>query len=118
MESLALICGHLVGDYFFQTDSIAKTKTSSSAACLAHCVSYAAAINIFCFPYFPWWVPVVAGAVHFPIDRWSLAKRWMLLIDQKEFATGQFSPWSIIVVDNSIHIITLFLLGLLSKGCL
>lgn len=115
MESLALLSGHLIGDYVLQNDWMAANKTSKTWPCLVHCVAYAVAIWFCTILYFPWWVAVVAGVIHFPIDRWRLARKWMTLNGQESFATGPLSPWSIIVVDNTIHIVTLFALGMAAK---
>lgn len=148
MESLGLLVGHLLGDYVFQNDWMAKWKTAKrgttteeedkqilsvygdlrydaalsldhwsherpTIACLLHCVVYTFCVWACSFWWLPWWALVVCGVVHYPIDRWRLARRWMDVMGQTEFASGVFSPWSIIVVDNTFHLLTLLLLGAL-----
>ncbi len=115
MESLGLLLGHLIGDYILQDDWMAKNKTSSTLVCLVHCVLY----TFGCFSCAFWWLPLWAYPVifvfHFPVDRWRLARRWMSIMGQETFATGVFAPWSIIVVDNTIHLAVLFVVGV--AGC-
>jgi hypothetical protein len=35
---------------------------------------------------------------------------------QRAFATGPLSPWSVIVVDNTIHLLVLYLIGCVALG--
>lgn len=80
--------------------------------CCVHCLFYTLAVWSCSFWWMPWWGLLVCFAVHFPIDRWRLAKWWMVTVSgQKAFATGPLSPWSIIVVDNVFHLLTLFVIG-------
>lgn len=55
-------------------------------------------------------ISIIVGIMHFPIDRFRLAIKYMPLTKQENFAMGGFYPWSIIVVDNVIHLITLWVL--------
>lgn len=111
MESFGLILGHLVGDYIVQNDWMAANKTSRTWPCLVHCACYTAAVAACSFWWFPLWAILLTGLIHFPIDRWRLARLWMVHVaGQRSFATGPLSPWSIIVVDNTLHLATLFIL--------
>jgi hypothetical protein len=114
MESLALLVGHLVGDYVFQNDWMASKKTTNSLACASHCAAYTLAV-LFCGFWFLSPLAIVAvGVLHFPVDRWRLARRFMTLNGQEAFATGPLSPWSVVVVDNTIHLVVLLLAGMAS----
>ena len=78
-------------------------------ACFIHCLCYTLAVWAFSFWWMPWWGLLVCFVVHFPVDRWCLASVWMKNVSgQKAFATGPLSPWSIIVVDNIWHLLTLY----------
>ncbi len=142
MESLGLVVGHLIGDYIVQNDWMAANKgiphpgekplenePMSSAlwamdcerwhighfACFTHCLCYTLAVWACSFWWMPWWGLAVCFVVHFPIDRFRLAGWWMRNVSgQKAFADGPLSPWSIIVVDNTIHLATLFVIGVAS----
>lgn len=77
-------------------------------ACTVHCLLYTLAVWACSFWWMPWWGAVACFAVHWPLDRFRLAGRWMRNVSgQKAFATGPLSPWSIIVVDNTFHLATL-----------
>lgn len=83
-------------------------------ACTIHCLLYTFSIWVCSCFHFPWWALLVCFLIHWPIDRFRLARIWMEKISgQKAFANGPFAPWSIIVVDNCFHLETLFVLKLL-----
>jgi hypothetical protein len=64
----------------------------------------------------PWWGLAVCFACHFPVDRWKLAGWWMRNVSgQAVFASGALSPWSIVAVDNTFHLLTLFVIAMLSN---
>ena len=77
-------------------------------ACGLHCLLYTLAIALFTFWWMPLWGYVACYAIHFVIDRFKLARLWMIHVSGQEyFATGPLAPWSIIVVDNTFHLLTL-----------
>lgn len=85
-------------------------------ACTVHCLLYTLSVAACSFWWLPWWGLLICFAVHWPIDRFRLARLWMERISgQKAFATGPLSPWSIIVVDNVFHLLTLFLIALIAR---
>lgn len=113
MDSLGLIVGHLIGDYIVQNDWMAANKVKSNVVCLVHCLCYTLAILACSFWWMPWWGLIICFMTHFPIDRWRLAGWWMRNVSgQKAFADGPLAPWSIIVVDNTMHITMLFVIGI------
>lgn len=114
MEGFSLLLGHLLGDYIFQNDWQAANKTSRTWPCLVHCLFYTMAVFMTCFWFLPWWAYPVIFATHFPIDRWRLARKFMTINHQEAFATGMLAPWSIIVVDNIIHLVVLWVIGMAS----
>jgi hypothetical protein len=84
-------------------------------ACLVHCVLYTLAVWLFSFWWLPWWGLLTVFALHYPVDRWRLARVWMeRLSGQREFANGPFAPWSVVVVDNVFHLLVLWLVGCLA----
>lgn len=111
MDGLGLLLGHLVGDYIVQNDWMAANKTQRTWPCFVHCVCYTLAVWAFSFWWMPWWGVLACFAFHLPIDRFRLAVWWMVNVShQKAFATGMLSPWSIIVVDNTFHLLTLWVI--------
>jgi len=97
-NNIALLIGHLVGDYILQNDYQAVNKSKHSyagqAGCALHCFLYSTAVATCVVvagwrtfdPGLSWPVAfVVAYVTHFPIDRWSLAAWWGKLIKQTSF---------------------------------
>lgn len=132
MNGFGLLCGHLIGDYILQNDWMAANKVvwgdkSQDAwawkvdnmghlACTVHCLCYTFAVALFSFWWMPWWGYLVTFLTHWPIDRFRLAKWWMIHVSgQKGFATGPLAPWSFIIVDNIWHLVTLFVIGVIAK---
>jgi hypothetical protein len=78
----ALILGHLIGDYLLQTRGMAMNKTGNTLRCMFHCLVYTVAVSICTWPHINglWWSMLVFAS-HFPIDRWSLADKWLDFID-------------------------------------
>jgi hypothetical protein len=77
-------------------------------ACTVHCVLYTLCIWLFSFWWMPWWGLAVVFLLHWPVDRFRLARVWMECVShQKAFANGPLSPWSVIVVDQCWHLLTL-----------
>lgn len=110
MTGYWLLMAHLVGDYVAQNDWMAQNKTTQSWPCLVHCFFYTLAVATgAALQLYPmqWHGLLLVFATHFPMDRFRLARKWMTLNGQESFATGVFAPWSIIVVDNIIHLVIL-----------
>lgn len=85
-------------------------------ACTLHCLLYTLAVWACSFWWMPWWGLVVCFLAHWPVDRFRLARSWMINVaGQSSFATGPLSPWSVIVVDNTFHLLTLFLIGVIAR---
>jgi hypothetical protein len=143
MIGFGLLCGHMVGDYIVQTDWQAKWKSAIASAmdpssdpmkfgqwnrpwyrwrplvaCTLHCLLYTLAVWAFSFSWMPWWGLIACFAAHWPIDRFRLAGRWMRNISgQGIFASPPpigMAPWSVIVVDNTFHLVTLYIIAVLA----
>lgn len=107
--------GHLLGDYILQTDYQALGKVRSSWICLLHVVLYTVAIYL--FTRWPWWALLITAGTHFAIDRFRLAYHWMGFNNQKVFRE-KMAPWSIVVVDNTFHLIQLYVTAALVQRSL
>lgn len=107
---LSGIIGHLVGDYLLQNDWMAlnKKKLGGEINCLVHCLLWTLSVCLF-----SGWHSAAAIIVlffsHIYQDRTDIIAWWMDLIGQKQFRTGPCAPWSVIVVDNVWHILTIWL---------
>jgi len=106
--TLAII-GHLVGDYLLQNDWMALNKKKRTLPCAIHCTLWTLAVCAFA----NWWtLPAVAvlWVTHFAQDRTQIVLYWMTKINrQPEFVKPPSAPWSITVIDNVWHIVTLWL---------
>ena len=105
--TLAII-GHLVGDYLLQNDWMSLNKKKRTLPCAIHCTLWTLAVCAFA----SWWtLPAIAvlWVTHFAQDRTQVVLYWMTKIArQPEFVKPPYAPWSIIVVDNVWHIVTLW----------
>lgn len=101
--------GHLIGDYLFQNDWQASNKKKSSIACGVHVVLYTFAIYITTF--WPWWALLIVASLHFIQDRTNFVVWFMHVKGQKQFAQPPLAPWSIIVIDNVLHLVVLWLIA-------
>lgn len=99
------LVGHLVGDYLLQNDWMAREKKRSHFACLIHVLLYCVSV----FAFTGWGLlPMASVAIpHFLIDRWGFVA-WYMSIGQRDFMQPPLSPWSRIVVDNTFHLVCLF----------
>lgn len=103
---------HLMGDYLFQTHKMAIDKTERYDTALLHATIYS-----FCFLLlvkFSWaWFFI--WSTHFFIDRFRLAKYWIMFINNTWDTNGDnngyplgvpvwLTTWLMIAVDNILHI--------------
>lgn len=113
-DSLVLaIIGHLVGDYLLQNDWMAMKKKSNPMVAVCHAYIWTASVTLF-----SGWLLIPEGrgafvalallVTHFFQDHTMIVQRWMRFIGQEEFSKPPLAPWSVIVVDNVWHIVTLW----------
>lgn len=96
------ILAHLIGDYLIQNDWMAKGKKVSSWVCLVHVATY---LTPFLLCDLAWWQLALIGAQHFGQDRTGIVKWLMDHMGKADFAKPPMAPWSIIVVDNILHVL-------------
>lgn len=102
------LIGHLVGDYLLQNDWMALNKKKAVLPCLVHCLLYTLAIWAFTgWGLFPLSFVFLS---HFAQDHTTFITKLMNANGQRQFAAGPCAPWSIIVVDNVLHLLVLFVL--------
>jgi len=81
-----LILGHLAGDYLLQNEWMAMNKSKNTwvgwLSAFIHCVLYTLAICLFMQNFDMIWI-VVVFLSHFPIDKFSLAEKYMHFIKGK-----------------------------------
>jgi hypothetical protein len=85
-------------------------------ACLAHCLLYTLAVALCCFWFMPAEAVLAVGVLHYPMDRYRLARLWMTRVSGQRAFAETMGPWSVIAVDNTIHLLVLFAAGLYAAG--
>lgn len=73
-----LIIGHIVGDFLLQNKWMAMNKSASTWKCVVHCLLYTLAVTVTTWSSLhsvEWSLLIFAS--HFPVDRWSLADKWL-----------------------------------------
>lgn len=128
---ISLLIGHCIGDYLLQNKWMAVNKSASSFKCLVHSLLYTSAVFICTYPFcnsLYWFVLIFLS--HYPIDRYSLADKWLDLINGrslKDFIVngksnipeefdkenyhvlrGGFTSVVYCMVDNTFHFIIMF----------
>lgn len=102
------IYAHLIGDYVIQNDWMAQNKkekfmaSKGALACFVHVVTY---MIPFLLCGLAWWQLLLIALQHYLIDRTNFVIWLMEFKGSKQFAHGPCFPWSIIVVDNTLHIL-------------
>lgn len=81
-------------------------------ACTVHCLVYTLAVWACSFWWMPWWGLAVCFAAHWPMDRFRLAGWWMRRVSGQAAFADKMGPWSVILVDNTVHLLTLGLIAL------
>lgn len=118
-----ILLGHLVGDYLLQSKKMALLKSEKGARgylwCLVHSLIYTASVCFFLWTANPVIILLVFLS-HYPIDRWSLASKWLNLIGGRDFMKAyesnekyreidiSFSAIVYTVVDNTFHLLLLW----------
>lgn len=101
--TLLLLIGHFLGDFYFQTNSLAKEKESSVQKLLLHCLIYWLVMVAVLLPVFNWslfWLAATVSFLHLLIDggKHFLTKRQSL--NEKKEA-------GVYLVDQACHIFVL-----------
>lgn len=114
------IVGHLVGDYLLQNDWMAQNKKHEDLPCAVHCFLWALAVCL--FAGWSWYIGFLLFWLHYIQDRTNIVAWWMRLKWKDQYRFMQcddfdltdmrvipgLGPWSIIVVDNVWHIVTIW----------
>lgn len=103
------IIGHMVGDYLLQNDAMVAGKKRSSLICAMHCFFWTLAV--LAFSRWPWWTFAPLFVTHFAQDRTNFVAWYMRFNAQVAFAKPPLAPWSIIVVDNTFHLVALAIIA-------
>ena len=96
------IYAHLIGDFIIQNDWMALNKKKSWFHCAVHVLTY---MIPFLWCELSWLQLGLIALQHYAIDRTNFVMWFMVAKGQDKFAGPPCAPWSIIVVDNILHIL-------------
>lgn len=102
------IIAHLVGDFLIQTDRMAEGKKRSTSILLLHGLTYIIPFIplMFIFPEFTYWKIMLIVIQHISQDGTNFVIWFMYKTGKIEFSRQPpLSPWSVIVVDNTLHLL-------------
>ena len=105
--------GHLVGDFLAQNDYMAQGKKRSTPICALHVLLYSVAV--WSLTLWPWWAILITAAAHFAQDRSKFIDWFFRVTGKEKFGQAPMAPWSVIVVDNSFHLVQLWITAELVK---
>ncbi len=126
-----LVIGHLIGDFLLQNKWMAMNKSGNSLKCAVHCLVYTAAVTATTWPSIHGWQwSLLVFLSHFPVDRWSLADKWLDLINSRSLRDfmingkreipnhldadnyhalrGGFTTFVYVAADNTIHLALMY----------
>jgi hypothetical protein len=120
---IPIVLGHFVADYLFQNREMAIRKSEKGLIgflwCFVPCVIYTATICAFLQTLDPMMMFLVFMS-HFPIDRWSLAGKWLRFIGGRDILAAynsvkkyreidlSFSCLVYAIADNTMHLVLLY----------
>lgn len=96
------IYAHLIGDYLLQTDWMASKKKKSWLVCLIHVIFYM--LPFFATRLCPAQLAMVA-VQHLIQDKTNFVFWFFRHAGKKAFLEPPFAPWSLILLDNILHIL-------------
>ena len=95
------LIGHLLGDFYLQSDSLAKNKTKSNISLLKHSGIYLLSMILVIIPIWNWYslgISLILSSVHAIVD-----------FLKKFYSKNNEENISLFLLDQSIHILTIFL---------
>lgn len=123
-----VLLGHFVADYLLQSRDMAMRKSDKNwrgfAWCMAHCIIYTLTVCSF-LQTLDLTLMLLVFLSHFPIDRWSLASKWLKVIKGRDILEAYqskekyreidiaFSCLVYAIADNTIHLVLLYWITLI-----
>lgn len=128
---IAMLFGHLIGDYLLQNKWMAMNKNGGTFTCLVHCIIYTLSVlaMTWTFNHSLLWITLIFTS-HYPIDRYSLADKWLDWIGGrtlKDFIEhgqenipgdlnvfnyhalrGGFTAFVYAISDNTLHLLIMY----------
>lgn len=114
--------GHHIGDYLLQTNTQAKKKSSDLLSLLTHCLIYSATISLVFLTFFSPATSLVVFAItlieHSIVDSRRPVVGWKLFLERKiagdkDFTIGDLPFFVLINIDQTFHLVRIFVISLL-----
>lgn len=114
--------GHRLGDFFLQTGWQAMNKAANGLARFRHCVVYAGSISFLLVIIEDWGTcSIVFGLTfveHMVIDSRKPIISWIMLLERrisnnKAFTVKQIPSFLMLEIDQTVHIVRIFILSIL-----
>lgn len=125
-----LLLGHLTGDYLLQNEWMALNKAKNTwigwLTASIHCILYTLAVCLFMWKFKVIWI-IAVFLSHFPIDKFSLAEKYMHYLKGKgmkdyvvkhsnmkvpngyDMLEGGFTAVVYTITDNTMHLILMWI---------
>lgn len=110
-----LICGHLLGDFYFQTPEMAKGKKKSSVIFLKHCLIYALAMLLALLPVIDGHILMVWFAVSVSHGIIDFLKITVENLATKKTPVLCFFQSNLFVLDQLLHVIIILLASVIAR---
>ena len=96
------LLAHFLGDFVIQSDWLAVNKKKYWSVALLHVLTY---LVPFLFTGLPVWKLGLIGVQHLVQDRTNFVLWFMKVKGSYAFSQPLCGPWSVIVIDNILHIV-------------
>lgn len=112
--------GHRVGDYLFQGEKDANFKSKDFKRLFRHCLMYSITVTIFVSFFFPRLALLVFSVTmleHIIIDSRTPVEDWQTFFEKKimrnkDFDINKLPFFVLIEIDQTFHLLRIFLLSL------
>ena len=116
MYPLAMLIGHLWGDYVLQDSWMAYEKKTNKLALFVHCTVYTACVVGICFAaglLLPWWAIAAVWIAHLINGTWLIERYFAWFNKVKIEDCPLFLR---IIIDNTVHLTTMLVILLILFG--
>ncbi len=116
---MILLLGHILGDFYAQTETMAKKKENTARWVWLHGLSYGVTILVVLLPIISWQIfiaGITAAVLHLLID---VMKYYYVIRVKKKSKLSQLRERNIFFADQCLHILCLIIISyyfIISKG--
>jgi len=104
------LMAHLISDYLLQPDWMGNNKKEQILPLLVHVLIYSTVV--FLLTWWPLWAILVVFLTHALLDGTLWLYGLLMSCGYKRFMEPPLFPWSYIIVDNTLHLVVLFVISL------